>query len=138
MQQTPGRRLTLEPGRSDTLRGSSVHRPSWTGGVDARSRRRSRLASLFRADGVVDPDTLLDNHPGALRHPSWPGGAMAPADFKDPLRELLDQNRKAVASGVVHHRSGFRAHVEAANFQVVGARIQADSRNQLGLSIQVS
>ena len=42
-----------------------------------RGQEESRVASLFRADGVVDPENLLNNHPGASRHLSWPGGAIA-------------------------------------------------------------
>jgi hypothetical protein len=30
-----------------------------------RDQKESRAASLFRADGVVDPKNLLNNHPGA-------------------------------------------------------------------------
>jgi hypothetical protein len=39
-----------------------------------RGQEESRVATLFRADGVMDPENLLNNHPGASRHPSCPGG----------------------------------------------------------------
>jgi hypothetical protein len=31
-----------------------------------RGQEESREASLLRADGVVDPENLLNNHPGLL------------------------------------------------------------------------
>src|SRR5688572_2802875 len=65
----------------------SGHRPSWTGGVAARSSK-DREASLFRADGVVDPEYFLNNHPGASRHPSCSGGAMAAFDSKTTRRDF--------------------------------------------------
>jgi hypothetical protein len=37
---------------------------AWTGGVAARSSKH-REASLFRADGVVDPEKSLIHHPVA-------------------------------------------------------------------------
>jgi len=49
------------------------HRPCWPKRVAARSRRY-REATAIRADGVVVPiEGLLNNQPGASRHPSWPG-----------------------------------------------------------------
>jgi hypothetical protein len=34
-----------------------------------RGQEESRAATLFRADGVVDPKNLLNNHPGAFAPP---------------------------------------------------------------------
>jgi hypothetical protein len=42
--------------------------PSWTGGVAARSSK-DREASLFRADGVVDPEKFLDPPPRRFAPP---------------------------------------------------------------------
>jgi hypothetical protein len=55
-----------------------THRPSWTGGVAARSSKY-REASLFAQTGwLIQKKLLLIHHPGASRHPSCPGGAMLP------------------------------------------------------------
>jgi hypothetical protein len=38
--------------------------------------KKSRVSDQNRADGVVVPINPLNNHPGASRHPSCPGGAI--------------------------------------------------------------
>jgi hypothetical protein len=46
-------------------------RPSWTGGVAAP---KAQTGWWFKLD--VQNFSILNNHPGASRHPSWPGGAI--------------------------------------------------------------
>ena len=53
----------------------AAHRPSWTGGVAARSRK-CRVSDRTAQTGWLFQNNGLSNHPGASRHPSCPGGAM--------------------------------------------------------------
>ena len=66
----------------------SRHRPSWTGGVAARSRK-CRVSDRTAQTGWLFQNNCLSNHPGASRHPSWPGGAIPRDDspaFLTPRR----------------------------------------------------
>src|SRR3954465_10376751 len=57
--------------------------PSCQGGVDATTGNiakhpfMERTGWLFKFDGLSN----LNHHPGASRHPSWPGGAIASTEF---------------------------------------------------------
>ena len=60
-------------GHGGTVEGVWVsHRPSWIGGVAAP---KAQTGWLFKFD-KRNP-SIWNNHPGAARHPSYPGGAMA-------------------------------------------------------------
>src|SRR5262249_47921277 len=51
--------------------------PSWPGGAAARIKKCS-AASKFAQTGWLFKNLLLNNHPGASRHPSCPGGGNCP------------------------------------------------------------
>jgi hypothetical protein len=43
---------------------------------------------------------FVSNHPGASRHPSWPGGAMAASDFNEMKSNSGDVDRIPILSEI--------------------------------------